>query len=285
MKRALFLLLLQVSAVACFADEYKDPATNVIYTYDPAGNRAEVKEGIDWIDTDNDTQGFPIPGSPDVKAEIVILDRFVVKDKEYIVDKIGMCAFAGTQITSVVIPSSIKSIDDKAFMKCVSLSNVVLLQGLSSIESSAFSGCSNLKQIFLPEGLKSIGAGALDWCGLSEITIPSSVEFLGMGTFTSDALRTITSLIKEPFEVYDICNKTQQSRVTLRVPTGTKPKYESTLGWNQFSTIEEFLPTGIRPLTPRQTLTYYDLDGRALPNKPARGINIVGGKKVLRATP
>ena len=34
--------------MACFADEYKDPATNVIYTYYPATGRAEVKEGYDF---------------------------------------------------------------------------------------------------------------------------------------------------------------------------------------------------------------------------------------------
>ena len=48
MKNILLLLLLHTSVIAGFADEYKDPATNVIYTYDPAGNRAEVKEGFEW---------------------------------------------------------------------------------------------------------------------------------------------------------------------------------------------------------------------------------------------
>ena len=288
MKRLLFLLLLQVSAYVCFADEYKDPATNVIYTYDPAGNRAEVKAGFEH---DESYYGFPYDsGSPDAKDEIIILDKITINGKEYIVDKISFCALANLRnVTSVVIPSSVKSIEYGAFLHCISLSNVVLSQGLNSIGTLAFSGCSNLKQLSLPEGLKSIGSAALSFCGMSDITIPSSVESLGdMQAFYSPALKTITSLIRDPFEVFENANP-NLSDVTLRVPIGTKSKYEATLGWRIFQTIEEFLPTSITHLTPRQTPNYFDLQGRRVGNgklmmyngQLKSGIYIIGGKKVL----
>ena len=79
MNKILFLLFLQVLAIACFADEYKDPATNVIYTYDPTGNRAEVKQGVRYHDFDVDSDGdIGTSGSPDAKAEIIIIDRFTI---------------------------------------------------------------------------------------------------------------------------------------------------------------------------------------------------------------
>ena len=237
-KILLFLLLLQMSIFACFADEYKDPASNVIYTYDPAGDRAEVKAG--W-EHDEDYYGNQYePGSPDAMNEIVILDRITIDGKEYIVDKISYCAFSYMEnVTSVVIPSSVKSIEYGAFLSCKSLSTVVLSQGLNSIGYVAFAGCSSLKQLSLPEGLKRIGGGALSFCGMSDITIPSSVESIAdMQAFYSPALKTITSLIKDPFEVYENFNPKLRD-VTLRVPVGTKSQYEATTGWRIIKNIEE----------------------------------------------
>ena len=160
MKRILLLLLLQVSAIACFADEYKDPATNVIYTYDPAGDRAEVKQGGVYYDYSGELYPISYPGSPDAKAEIVILDRFIADGKEYIVDRIGNYAFTEmNNVASVVIPSSVNSIGKEAFCGCVSLSTVELAEGLKSIEESAFVDCA-FTTVSLPETLEEIGACA-----------------------------------------------------------------------------------------------------------------------------
>ena len=281
MKKIIYFLLLQASVIVCFADEYKDPATNVIYTYDPAGNRAEVKEGI-LNDEDCGCTEIGEAGSPDAKDDIIILDKIIINGKEYIVDKISSYAFiAMRNIKSVVIPSSVKSIEYGAFMHCTSLSNVVLSQGLDSIENLAFADCTNLKELSLPEGLKSIGGGALSFCGMSDITIPSSVEEIGdMQAFYSPALKTITSLIKDPFEVYEYFNSNLRN-VTLRVPVGTKSKYEITSGWRIFKTIEEFLPTDISSPATNQESTLFDLQGRKLQGKPTRGIYIKDGQKIL----
>ena len=83
---------MSVMVLTAFADEYTDPQTNVIYTYNPASNRAEVKSGT-WLMFDNGEASLPTPGSPDAKAEIVILDKFIVSGKEYTVNKIGDYAF------------------------------------------------------------------------------------------------------------------------------------------------------------------------------------------------
>ena len=269
---------MQASFITCFADEYKDPATNVLYTYDPAGNGAEVKAGYEH---DEDWYGnLYEPGSPDAKDEIIILDKITINGKDYIVDKIGYCAFSyKNNIISVIIPSSVRSIEYGAFMHCTSLSNVVLSQGLNSIGWLAFNNCSNLKQISLPASLKSIGGGAFSFCGMSDITIPSCVEEIGdMQVFYSPALKTITSLIIDPFEVYESFNSKLRD-VTLRVPTGTRSKYEVTTGWRIFKTIEEFLPTDISSPATNQESTLYDLQGRKLQGKPAQGIYIENGQK------
>lgn len=72
MKKRLLLMILQMSVIACFADEYKDPETNVIYTYDPRGNQAEVKAGKEVCD---DTYGevfiYYTPGSPGAQLKVI----------------------------------------------------------------------------------------------------------------------------------------------------------------------------------------------------------------------
>ena len=47
-KQLLLLLLTALMPVGAWADEWKDPETNVIYEYDPAGTTASVKEGVVW---------------------------------------------------------------------------------------------------------------------------------------------------------------------------------------------------------------------------------------------
>ena len=264
MERVILLLFLHLFGGVCFADEYKDPVTNVIYTYDPAGDRAEVKAGEEWIDTDDGTQGYDYPGSPDAKGEIVILDRFTVAGKEYIVDRIGDCAFVRMSIMSIAIPSSVKSIGYKAFSECTSLSNVILSEGLNTIEMWAFYACTSLTTISLPKTLQKIELSAFSWC---------------------TRLRVITSLIENPFSVYNICLP-NPSQVTLRVPAGTKSKYEATSGWNQFLFIEELPPTGIADFAPCKDaisqMPDYDLSGRSVPlHHSTHGIYIKNGKKVM----
>ena len=281
MKNIFFLFLLQVSALVCFADEYKDSVSNVVYTYTPAENRAEVKRGVYilWDDEDEEYEDV-YPGSPDAKDEIVILDRLTVNGKEYIVDRIGYCSFIRkSNIVSVSIPSSVKSIGDLAFRDCSKLSTVVIGEGLKSIGFLAFCNCKSLATISLPEGLEAIESGAFNSTGLTAITIPSTVQKIGEGAFNFSAIKTITSLIEDPYKIGSICK--EPNKVTLRVPAGTKSKYEATPGWNQFLTIEELGPTGITsPSTIRKNGTYYDLQGRRLPQAPQKGVYIQNEKKV-----
>ncbi len=183
MKKIIYFLLLQASVIVCFADEYKDPATNVIYTYDPAGNRAEVKEGSGLLGEDDPRVGAS--GSSDANAEIVILDKFSINGKEYVVDKISDFAFSEMRnITSVVIPSSVKSIGNYAFARCSSLSHLVLSQGLSTINICAFAWCSALTALSLPEGIETIGFEAFSNCSkLESVSLPESVTTIGASPF------------------------------------------------------------------------------------------------------
>ena len=225
---------------------YTDPATMVVYSYDPLGTSAQVKAG-ERIDVDGEDTYYT-PGSPDAKGQIAILNKFTVDGKEYTVTKIDKWAFSKCDITSVTIPSAVRTIDMEAFYGCTSLVGVNMNKGLKDIGYYAFYGCTSLPSVVLPSGLRMIYFEAFGGCtSLASVTIPSSVESIDRCAFWRSGLTSIISLIEDPFVVSDICDLEYSSPV-LYVPGGTKEKYESTEGWNQFADIMEIDMSSYRPL-------------------------------------
>ena len=99
-------------------------------------------------------------------------------------DKSRIISFRNQNIKSYVIPSSVTSIGDSAFYRCISLSEIVIPSSVASIGDWAFYGCYSLSEIFIPSSVTSIGDCAFCSCdSLSEIVIPSSVTSIGDGAF------------------------------------------------------------------------------------------------------
>lgn len=100
---------------------------------------------------------------------------------------ISPLAFTGqSNLKSVVIPSTVKSIGDKAFMGC-SIENLVFEEGsqLNSIGNRAFNGAV-FASLSLPEGLQSIGAYAFaNNPALVSLTLPESLRTIGDGAFST----------------------------------------------------------------------------------------------------
>ena len=88
------------------------------------------------------------------------------------------------KMTSVKIPDSVTKINDGAFMGCKTLANVTLSSKLIEIGEGAFYLCP-FKSISLPSTLKTIKDSAFDYTGLTKITIPASVTFIGNYAFSA----------------------------------------------------------------------------------------------------
>ena len=89
------------------------------------------------------------------------------------VTTIGESTFSGTanKITSMILPSSVKSIESSAFSNNYKIQSVNIPDGVTSIGSSAFSSCLALQSITIPKNVESIGAHAFRESSISEITI------------------------------------------------------------------------------------------------------------------
>ena len=69
-----------------------------------------------------------------------------------------------TEITDLIIPSSVTSIGYYAFEGCSGLTSVTIPSSVTSIGGRAFEGCSSLTSVTIPEGVTSIGYGAFRDC-------------------------------------------------------------------------------------------------------------------------
>ena len=78
--------------------------------------------------------------------------------------KIDTDLFYDSNIESITIPNSIRSIEYLAFYNCQSLKSIVIPDSVKSIGNEAFWNCQSLKSIEIPDSVKSIGYEAFEWC-------------------------------------------------------------------------------------------------------------------------
>ena len=90
----------------------------------------------------------------------------------------------GEMITDLVIPNSITSISDYAFLNCLSIKSVSFPNTVTSIGKEAFFGCNNLVDVTIGESVKTIGEYAFYYCdSLTNLLIPNAVTSIGYSAF------------------------------------------------------------------------------------------------------
>ena len=88
------------------------------------------------------------------------------------------------EITDLVIPNSVDSINNYAFSGCSSLTSLTIPNSVTSIGGGAFSGCSSLASLTIPNSVTSIGEFTFyDCSSLTSVTIPNSVTSIGEYAF------------------------------------------------------------------------------------------------------
>ncbi len=187
-KKVLLLAMMSVMTLMVMADEYIDPQTNVVYTYEPGQNTASVKAGYEEVIDIGHGYELDVvyhPGSPDAAGDVVILDRFTIGTEEYVVTRISENAFRENKnIKSISIPETVTDIGTWAFYACNSLAAVHLPEGLTQIAQSLFSGCSHLVSVNIPSSVSTIDCYAFNGCSsLTSLNLPAGLSFIGRYAF------------------------------------------------------------------------------------------------------
>ena len=156
----------------------------------------------------------------------------------------------GITIPSIAQGYTVIQIEQGAFTGEKGLEYVVIPNTVKTINDYAFPYCENLKEIVLPNGLISIGERAFEACkSLQTVVIPNSVNSIGKYAFANCmSLYSVTSLVNIPFKldetVFVVENEDYDRDVMygiakLYVPMGRLSIYQQTTGWQKFLNIIE----------------------------------------------
>lgn len=131
------------------------------------------------------------------------LTRFMIPDyiEGYPVTEIGDSAFIYSQIEQIILPKTLVKIGEKAFQYSDQLVFVNMSNQVTEIGAWAFDDCEKLTYIYLPDSLKTISPFAFWGAGLTSVSIPSGVEYIGMGAFGcgSESFTEIVLLGENPY--------------------------------------------------------------------------------------
>ena len=94
--------------------------------------------------------------------------------------------FAPIEIKAYVVPNSVTTIGDWAFVYCSSLTSVEIPNSVTMIGDSAFQNCSSLASVEIPNSVTTIGGGAFCGCeNLKMLTIGENVRTIYASAFMS----------------------------------------------------------------------------------------------------
>ena len=226
-------------------------------------------DGLNY--TPNSTNEVTLSASEVTTGNVTIPETVSDGNKTYMVTAIGEAVFKSTKITSVEMPSTIKTIGNEAFRFCMSLTEVKGTENIERIGSQAFATCRSLSvfnwpkkcknfgdnaftydtdikgEIYIPAGA-TVGDGAFTgMSAITTLTIDGNTEYMGEGAFAEFyGLQTMnvnctTPPSFSPSSVFgDGWDEPDLSGVTLYVPTGSKANYTSNENWGDFfGAIEE----------------------------------------------
>ena len=151
----------------------------------------------------------------------------------------------------LTIPNSVTSIESCAFYGCSGLSGLLTIPNtVTVIDNESFYGCSGFTgSLIIPSSVTVIESNAFEEClGLEELTIPNSVTAIREKAFYNcKNMSQVNSEIINPFNIWNDVFQGISSNAILKVPKGTKSRYEEYSGWTKY--FKEIIENGSNTYT------------------------------------
>ena len=189
-----------------------------------------------------------------------------------------------SSLETVVLPENVSSIGDYSFANCTSLETIVIPASLRDISNGLFLGCSNLKSVTIPDGVVRVSLDAFDGCfSLKELDLPASVTDIPGSVFRGCKFNSL--IIRGDLGLYPSSHIFDGMDTSSTVYTLASQVKRLQKIYNGVVLPLEDYTSDILPTTYSSDIFFpvvYDLQGRRLSGKPAKGVYIENGRKVVK---
>ena len=149
---------------------------------------------------------------------------------------------------NTVIPETVTSIGQYAFMFCPALTSIHIPESVTAINYNAFTYCDGLTSIEIGNNVTRIGNDAFRSCtNLASVSIGSGVTSIGESAFAvcPSITRMICKAATPPtVSYYGPCSPSTYNMATLFVPEASLQAYADHQAWGQFARIVPFIGEG-----------------------------------------
>ena len=176
------------------------------------------------------------------------------------------------------------------YVNNVEVTNLVIPEGVTSIETNAFSGCTSLTSVTIPNSVTSIGRSAFYGCtGLTSVTIGNSVTSIEYSAFENcTGLTSVTCLAPTPPTCWggsSFFSGVNCSNIPLYVPMESVSLYQAVYIWKEFNVIgvmfADEVETAVFSATPTNDYGVI-LEWQAVESAVLYNIDIIQGNDTIR---
>lgn len=139
-------------------------------------------------------------------------------------------AYTDSEMVTLTIPSSVRTIGKSAFCCNWSLTSVTIANGVTTIGDYAFSTCTNLHELIFPDSVTTIGAYCGDYVP-ANIEIGTGIQSIGDSAFANVWGKTICIKATVPPTI----NNSFSEQDDIYVPDDSVLAYQTATGWQKYS--------------------------------------------------